>query len=687
MKSSILFQASILVGSSGRFAIKHFTRVLKRTLGIRKLTRVQRGAIRRYCARIFAKHPRITFPQLMKFATTAAIGILLHTNSAFANGPFVVATNPAAAITGIKGTAPAFGDIDGDGDLDLIVGDMDGHDRLRFYRNTGTKTAPIFTLDTLPAGIPATAGGSATSMRSPAMGDIDHDGKVDVATALGDFNTDTTALHYYKNNGDGTFTEFSPPGLPTSTTSVFGAIRFKDVDFDGDDDAFVISGRTGIITYYRNNGNGTFTQATSPFSNVPSGLSYPLIDFADVDGDGDYDMFVGVWGNSAATPLKYYRNDGGSFTAVDPALAFPGSAFTVTPSQWLLPCLVDIDGDGDVDLFLGDYEASNNALGIHFLQNNAPSVVSVSPSDNSTNILLNQTFAITFNTNIVAGTGNIIVKKMSDNSTVTSIPVGNLTFGSMQASFTVAGLTNATGYYITWAATAFKRASDNAKVTGVNDTSYWNFTTTAVAADTTPPSITSVAVPADGSYRATQSLNFTVNFDEATIVDTTGGTPRLAVTLDTGGTVYANYISGSGTTALSFAYTVASGNLDGTGITLASAIDLNGGTLRDAASNNANLVLNSLGSTTAVLVDAVPPTVVSILRKTPLQQTVQGSTVVFEVNFSEPVVSAPAGVFAVTPIGSSTIVGSIASVTGGPQSYDVTVNITSGTGEFRLTIP
>ncbi|WP_313025717.1 DUF4347 domain-containing protein [Pseudomonas lopnurensis] len=60
--------------------------------------------------------------------------------------------------------------------------------------------------------------------------------------------------------------------------------------------------------------------------------------------------------------------------------------------------------------------------------------------------------------------------------------------------------------------------------------------------DGAAPSVGSVSVPANGTYVAGQNLDFTVNFDEAVTVDTGGGVPRLAVTLDTGGTVYADYL-------------------------------------------------------------------------------------------------------------------------------------------------
>lgn len=130
-------------------------------------------------------------------------------------------------------------------------------------------------------------------------------------------------------------------------------------------------------------------------------------------------------------------------------------------------------------------------------------------------------------------------------------------------------------------------------------------------ADTTAPMVTSVSVPANATYVAGQNLDFTANFNEAVTVNTAGGTPYLAVTLNTGGTVQAAYISGSGTTALVFRYTVVDGNSDDDGVALGAAIALNGGTIQDAAANGAVLTLNSVGSTAGVLVDAVAPVITS----------------------------------------------------------------------------
>lgn len=125
--------------------------------------------------------------------------------------------------------------------------------------------------------------------------------------------------------------------------------------------------------------------------------------------------------------------------------------------------------------------------------------------------------------------------------------------------------------------------------------------------DVISPAITNVTVPSNGTYVAGQNLDFTVTFDEPVLV--AGGTPYLPVTLDTGGVVHANYITGSGSQDLVFRYTIAAGNLDADGIVSGSAITPDGATLKDAAGNAAGLNLSGVGSTSGVLVDAVAPTI------------------------------------------------------------------------------
>jgi hypothetical protein len=94
------------------------------------------------------------------------------------------------------------------------------------------------------------------------------------------------------------------------------------------------------------------------------------------------------------------------------------------------------------------------------------------------------------------------------------------------------------------------------------------------------------------------TLNFTVNASEAVTVT---GTPRLAI--DVGGTTrYATYAAGSGTAALTFAYAVQPGDFDANGITLASPVDLNGGSITDIAGNPASGLTFTLPDTSALKV-------------------------------------------------------------------------------------
>jgi hypothetical protein len=134
--------------------------------------------------------------------------------------------------------------------------------------------------------------------------------------------------------------------------------------------------------------------------------------------------------------------------------------------------------------------------------------------------------------------------------------------------------------------------------------------TSGVLVDGVAPAITSVTGPAAGTYIVGQTLDFTVQFDDTVVVDTTGGTPRLVLTIGST-TRYATYLSGTGTSTLTFRYTVQSGDLDSDGIAVASPIDLNGGTITDVPGNDAVLTFTP-PDTSGVLVDGVAPTITSV---------------------------------------------------------------------------
>lgn len=134
---------------------------------------------------------------------------------------------------GYNGTA--FGDYDGDGDLDLYGG-QGGSNKL--YRNNDNGT---FTDVTSTAGV---AGLSATT-KGVAWGDYDNDGDLDLYVAQ-----ENAANQLFRNNGDGTFTDVAPTYGLDDTSASYGAM-WEDYDLDGDLDLFV-GGSAGASKLWRN---------------------------------------------------------------------------------------------------------------------------------------------------------------------------------------------------------------------------------------------------------------------------------------------------------------------------------------------------------------------------------------------------------------------------------------------------
>ena len=209
--------------------------------------------------------------------------------------------------------------------------------------------------------------------------------------------------------------------------------------------------------------------------------------------------------------------------------------------------------------------------------------------------------------------------------------------------------------------------------------------TTGTAVESTPvgavqpaaPSVTSVSVPSSGTYTSGQNLDFTVNVDQNVTVNTSGGTPRIAITLNTGGSVYASYVSGSGTSALVFRYMVGRGTLDADGITLGSSIDLNSGTIEDSSSNALLTTLNGVGATSAVLVDGMTHVTVSGITAT--NRAYDGSTTVSVDISNAQLVGAFGGDTVSVDISTPTLTGTIASQNVG-NSKSVTYGTVTLTG-------
>ncbi|MEM7200812.1 MAG: VCBS repeat-containing protein [Planctomycetota bacterium] len=226
-------------------------------------------------------------------------------------------------------TAVALADVDGDGDLDLYAAEAQGFpDRLSLNDGTGTFTDAS---SQLPLVFQSTA--------DVTIADVDGDGDLDALTA------GAPRCHLYLNDGRGTFTDaigrFTPP-----IESDF--VATPDLDGDGDFDLVLVgyfrARRSGFIASYLNDGTGRFVTSESR-TIVDRGRVAQSIATGDIDGNGSVDLVLGL-GPDFRGPfgawVGAWVNDGtGQFTSV-PLPPDPGARSTAA--------LGDFDADGDLDI-------------------------------------------------------------------------------------------------------------------------------------------------------------------------------------------------------------------------------------------------------------------------------------------------------------------------------------------------
>lgn len=206
--------------------------------------------------------------------------------------------------------------------------------------------------------------------------------------------------------------------------------------------------------------------------------------------------------------------------------------------------------------------------------------------------------------------------------------------------------------------------------------------TTGILVDGVVPAISGGTAPLAGIYKAGQNIDFTVTFSKPVIVDTTNGTPALAITLGSG-IVAAPLFGGSGTSTLTFRYTVQTGDSDPDGIAVGGAIVLNNGTIKDGAGNGAGLGVSY--NTSGVKVDGLAPAVGSLVRQNPVTSSTSLTSVTFRVTFAETVTGVDAGDFSLAT--TNTAVGTIGTLTPvSGSTYDVAVTGVTGTGTLRLDL-
>lgn len=265
----------------------------------------------------------------------------LYENQGAPSYTFVDVADDANLVEVSNSFGACWGDYDNDGDLDLLVANIDTNNFL--YQNSGAPGYSFTRLTNESGSLDIVSDGGNSS--SGAWADYDNDGDLDLFVA----NVGNNLL--YRNNGDGTFLKITDSPIFSDVNPSTGG-SWGDYNNDGYLDLFVANDGPNFL--YLNKRDGTF-EKISEGDIVNEVCASSSSGWGDIDNDGDLDLVVTNGGISFRGNNFIYSNDGhGLFEKIIETDIFYDNLKSTSG------CWADYDDDGDIDLIVSNYAEPNS---------------------------------------------------------------------------------------------------------------------------------------------------------------------------------------------------------------------------------------------------------------------------------------------------------------------------------------